>query len=156
TTRRPGGSPRPPGRPARAVPRPLRFRSGEPPHYDPSMYHYVIVGGGSAGCVLANRLSENPFTRVLLLEAGGRGRRREIAVPAAFSRLFGTTVDWGYRTEPQRELAGRRLYWPRGKVLGGSSAINAMIYVRGNPLDYDAWRSAGNAGWSWADVLPYF
>ena len=105
-------------------------------------YDYVIVGAGSAGCVLAARLSENPRTRVLLLEAGGKDSAREIHIPAAFSKLFKTAVDWNYSTEPEPHLHNRKLYWPRGKVLGGSSSINAMIYIRGNPADYDGWRDA--------------
>ena len=121
-----------------------------------NMYDYVIVGGGSAGCVLARRLSEDSSRRVLLLEAGGPDDRAEIHIPAAFSRLFGTAVDWGYSTEPQRHLASRALYWPRGKVLGGSSAINAMIYIRGNRADYDGWAEGGCSGWGFEDVLPYF
>jgi choline dehydrogenase len=119
-------------------------------------YDYIIVGAGSAGCVLAARLTEDPRTRVLLLEAGGADRAKEIRIPAAFSKLFKTAVDWNYSTEPEPQLHNRRLYWPRGKVLGGSSAINAMIYVRGNRTDYDHWRELGNAGWSFAEVLPYF
>lgn len=119
-------------------------------------YDYIIVGAGSAGCVLASRLSEDPHTRVLLLEAGGADRRREIRIPAAYSKLFKTALDWNFHTEPEPHLHNRRLYWPRGKVLGGSSAINAMIYIRGNRLDYDHWASLGNDGWSFADVLPYF
>jgi choline dehydrogenase len=119
-------------------------------------YDYIIVGAGSAGCVLAARLTEDPHTRVLLLEAGGPARAREIAIPAAFSRLFKTSVDWNYSTEPEPQLHNRTLYWPRGKVLGGSSAINAMIYIRGNPLDFDDWERFGNPGWSFASVLPYF
>jgi len=120
------------------------------------MYDYIVVGAGSAGCVLAARLSEDPKTRVLLLEAGPPDTRREIRVPAAFSRLFLTDVDWAYYTMPEPSLMGREVYWPRGKTLGGSSAINAMIYMRGSPLDYDEWERLGNEGWSWADVLPYF
>jgi len=119
-------------------------------------YDYVIVGAGSAGCVLASRLSEDPDTRVLLLEAGGPDRRREIRIPAAYSKLFKSALDWNFSTEPEPYLHNRRLYWPRGKVLGGSSAINAMIYIRGNRLDYDHWASLGNDGWSFADALPYF
>lgn len=119
-------------------------------------YDYVIVGAGSAGCVLAARLTENPQARVLLLEAGGPDDAREIHIPAAFSKLFKGPLDWNYETEPEPHLNGRRLYWPRGKVLGGSSSINAMIYVRGNPLDYDCWKTLGNEGWGFADVLPYF
>jgi choline dehydrogenase len=119
-------------------------------------YDYIVVGAGSAGCVLAARLTEDGRTRVLLLEAGGAGGAQEIRIPAAFSKLFKTGVDWNYATEPEPQLHNRRLYWPRGKVLGGSSAINAMIYVRGNQADYDYWRELGNAGWGFAEVLPYF
>jgi choline dehydrogenase len=119
-------------------------------------YDYIIVGAGSAGCVLASRLTEEPRTRVLLLEAGGADKAREIHIPAAFSKLFKTAIDWNYSTEPEAQLHNRKLYWPRGKVLGGSSSINAMIYIRGNPLDYDHWRDLGNPGWGFADLLPYF
>jgi choline dehydrogenase len=119
-------------------------------------YDYIIVGAGSAGCVLAARLSEDSRTRVLLLEAGGADSAREIHIPAAFSKLFKTAVDWDYSTEPEPQLHNRKLYWPRGKVLGGSSSINAMIYIRGNPADFDHWRDLGNPGWGFADVLPYF
>lgn len=119
-------------------------------------YDYIIVGAGSAGCVLAARLTEDPAARALLLEAGGRDTAREIHIPAAFSKLFKTGVDWNYSTEPEPYLNYRRLYWPRGKVLGGSSSINAMIYIRGNAADYDGWKNLGNEGWGFADVLPYF
>ena len=119
-------------------------------------YDYIVVGAGSAGCVLAARLTEDVRTRVLLLEAGGADRAKEIRIPAAFSKLFKTQVDWNYATEPEPHLHNRRLYWPRGKVLGGSSSINAMIYIRGNRADYDHWRDLGNAGWGFAEVLPYF
>ena len=119
-------------------------------------YDYIIVGAGSAGCVLAARLTEDLRTRVLLLEAGGAGGAKEIRIPAAFSKLFKTGVDWNYATEPEPHLHERRLYWPRGKVVGGSSAINAMIYIRGNRADFDLWRDLGNAGWGFAEVLPYF
>src|ERR1700690_2135109 len=119
-------------------------------------YDYIIVGAGSAGCVLASRLTEDPHTRVLLLEAGGAATAREIHIPAAFSKLYKTAVDWNYSTEPEPHLNNRRLYWPRGKMLGGSSSMNAMIYVRGNPRDYDHWASLGNDGWNFHDVLPYF
>ena len=119
-------------------------------------YDYVVVGAGTAGCVLAARLTEDPTCRVLLIEAGGSDRRMKIQIPAAFSKLFKTDVDWDYSTEPEPHLNDRRLYWPRGKVLGGSSAINAMIYIRGNRADYDRWRDLGNEGWGFDDVLPYF
>jgi choline dehydrogenase len=119
-------------------------------------FDYIVVGAGSAGCVLANRLSADPRCSVLLLEAGPPDTRREIAIPAAFAQLFRSEVDWAYRTEPEPELNGRGAYWPRGKTLGGSSSINAMIYMRGNPADYDGWEKLGNEGWAWADVLPYF
>jgi choline dehydrogenase len=119
-------------------------------------YDYIIVGAGSAGCVLAARLTEDPHSRVLLLEAGGADKKKEIHIPAAFCKLFKTDVDWNYSTEPEPCLHNRRLYWPRGKMLGGSSSMNAMIYVRGNRLDFDHWASLGNQGWSFKDVLPYF
>jgi len=120
------------------------------------MYDYVIVGAGSAGCVLANRLSADPSTRVLLLEAGGRDRSPNIKIPAAFPKQFHTKLDWDYNTEPEPHVDGRSLYIPRGKSLGGSSSMNAMLYVRGRPLDYDLWASQGAHGWGYADVLPYF
>jgi choline dehydrogenase len=120
------------------------------------MYDYIVVGAGSAGCVLAARLSEDRGTRVLLLEAGPPDARREIRIPAAFSKLFLTDVDWQFYTEPEPKLMDREVYWPRGKTLGGSSSINAMIYMRGNPVDYDEWERLGNEGWSWEEVLPYF
>jgi choline dehydrogenase len=122
-----------------------------------SAFDYVIVGGGSAGCVLARRLSEDPQTRVLLLEAGPPGGALEIRVPAAMSRLYQSQYDWNYLTVPQEHASGRTVYWPRGRVLGGSSAVNAMIYIRGNRLDYDRWRDDfGCAGWGYRDLLPYF
>jgi choline dehydrogenase len=119
-------------------------------------YDYVIVGAGSAGCVLAARLTEDPAIRVLLIEAGGRDSRLAVRIPAAFSRLFKTECDWGYMTVPQRELADRSLYWPRGKMLGGTSSMNAQMHVRGNRADYDAWAALGNTAWGYDDVLPYF
>ncbi|MFY9585018.1 MAG: choline dehydrogenase [Candidatus Acidiferrales bacterium] len=120
------------------------------------MYDYVIVGAGSAGCVLANRLTEDSRTTVLLLEAGGPDQDKTLRIPAAFSKLFKSPHDWAYYTEKQPHLHQRKLFWPRGKVLGGSSSINAMIYIRGSRCDYDHWRSLGNAGWSFAEILPYF
>ncbi len=120
------------------------------------VFDYVIVGAGSAGCVLANRLTANGRYGVLLLEAGGEDKKQEIHIPAAFGKLFKTEVDWNYATEPEPEMESRTMYWPRGKVLGGSSSINAMIYIRGNALDYDCWAELGNPGWSFKEVLPYF
>ncbi|HUJ19891.1 MAG TPA: GMC family oxidoreductase N-terminal domain-containing protein [Bryobacteraceae bacterium] len=120
------------------------------------LFDFLIVGAGSAGCVLAARLSEDPSARVLLLEAGERDTRKEIHIPAAFPRIFKSSADWAYQTEPQPRLNGRRLFWPRGKVIGGCSSINAMIYIRGQRQDFDSWRDAGNPGWSFEDVLPLF
>jgi choline dehydrogenase-like flavoprotein len=121
-----------------------------------SPHDYVIVGGGSAGCVLAARLSEDAGVRVLLIEAGGRGKHPNIKIPAAFAKQFHTKLDWDLATEPEPHCNGRSLYIPRGKGLGGSSGMNAMLYVRGRPLDYDLWESEGAAGWGWEDVRPYF
>ncbi|WP_332872034.1 GMC family oxidoreductase [Streptomyces triticisoli] len=120
------------------------------------MYDYIIVGAGSAGCVLAGRLTEDERTRVLLIEAGPVDDAPDIHVPAAFSKLFQTKYDWSYLTECEPGLDGRRRYLPRGRMLGGCSSMNAMIYIRGNRRDYDAWAAAGADGWSWQDVLPYF
>jgi choline dehydrogenase len=121
-----------------------------------STFDYIIVGAGSAGCVLANRLSEDSNCRVLLLEAGGEDDAATIRTPALFSQLQDSAYDWSDRTVPQQHMNGRRIYIPQGKVLGGSSSINYMIYIRGHRNDYDHWASLGNTGWSYDDVLPYF
>ena len=117
------------------------------------MYDYVIVGAGSAGCVLANRLSEDPAVRVLLLEAGPPDTNQNIHVPLGYLQLGATEVDWDYHSAPEQECNGRRITLPRGRVFGGSSSVNAMVYIRGNRLDYDEW---GVPGWAAADLLPYF
>ncbi len=120
-------------------------------------FNYIVIGAGSAGCVIANRLTEEPKNRVLLLEAGGRDINPWIHVPIGyFKTMHNPSTDWCYVTEPVSGLAGRRLKWPRGKVLGGSSSINGLLYIRGQRRDYDSWRQMGNSGWSYDDVLPYF
>lgn len=119
------------------------------------MTDILVIGAGSAGCAVAARLAERG-ARVRLIEAGPRDRRLGIRIPAAFSSLFRTEIDWAFDTEPQPELAGRRMFWPRGRVVGGSSAINAMIWTLGHPADYDGWAAGGNPGWSWRDVEPLF
>ena len=121
------------------------------------MYDYIIVGAGSAGCVLAARLSADSGVSVLLLEAGLADDADEIRAPAAVNRLFQTSYDWNYQTVPQHRAGGRTVYWPRGKVLGGSSSINAMIYIRGNRHDFQAWKDEhGCVGWGYEDLMPYF
>jgi choline dehydrogenase len=120
-------------------------------------FDYVIVGAGTAGCVVASRLSEHANASVLLLEAGGSDRSIWIQLPIGYGRtFFDRSVNWMYETEPDPGLNNRRSYWPRGKVIGGSGSINAMVHVRGQPQDFDAWRDMGNPGWGFADVLPYF
>ncbi|WP_210521152.1 GMC family oxidoreductase [Hymenobacter terricola] len=119
-------------------------------------YDFIVVGAGSAGCAVAARLTERPGLEVLILEAGGADSRPEFHIPAAFPHLFQTPFDWGYRTVPQAGLNGRQEINPRGKVVGGSSSINAMIFMRGNPHDYNRWAALGNAGWAWDDLMPYF
>ncbi|MCE2472989.1 MAG: GMC family oxidoreductase N-terminal domain-containing protein, partial [Anaerolineae bacterium] len=117
---------------------------------------YIVIGAGSAGAAVAYRLSEDGRHSVLLLEAGGPDSERKIHIPARFSDLFHSDVDWDYETAPQPGLNGRREYVPRGKVYGGTSSMNAMVYQRGHPSDYDRWAGDGNPGWSYAEVLPFF
>ena len=120
-------------------------------------YDYIIVGAGSAGCLLANRLSADPGKRVLVLEAGGRDNWIWFHIPVGYLFAIGNPrSDWCFKTEPEPGLNGRSLNYPRGKVIGGSSAINAMIYMRGQAADYDHWRQLGLTGWGWDDVLPFF
>ena len=120
-------------------------------------YDYIIVGAGSAGCVLANRLSKNPKNKVLLLEAGGKDNYIWIHIPVGYLYCMGNPrTDWGFKTSKQKGLNGRQINYPRGRVLGGCSSINGMIYMRGQANDYDTWRDMGNSGWGWDDVLPYF
>jgi choline dehydrogenase len=119
-------------------------------------FDYIIVGAGSAGCVLANRLTENPDCRVLLIEAGGEATGRLALVPGAAARLQDTTLDWGFRTTPQAHLFDRIIPYARGRAVGGTSVLNYLLYIRGSRGDYDHWRQLGNAGWAYDDVLPYF
>jgi choline dehydrogenase-like flavoprotein len=123
----------------------------------PGQFDYVIIGAGSAGCVLANRLSADANVKVCLLEAGGKDSHPWLHIPVGYFFNFDNpATDWRYRTEPEPGLCGRVLKYPRGKVLGGTSSINGMVYIRGHALDYDNWRQQGNVGWGWSDVLPYF
>ncbi len=118
---------------------------------------FIVIGAGSAGCAVAARLSEDPATRVALIEAGGDDNNRWIHIPLGFGKTFADpSVNWCYETEPDPGAGDRRVYWPRGKVLGGSSSINGMVYIRGQPEDFDHWRQLGNTGWSFDDILPYF
>jgi choline dehydrogenase len=121
-----------------------------------NQFDYVVVGAGSAGCVIAARLSEDPQNRVLLLEAGPANGPDAMAVPSAWPSLIGSEVDWGYATVPQVAAGGLVRRYPRGKVLGGSSSINGMGFLRGHRSGYDEWAASGAAGWGYADLLPFF
>lgn len=133
-----------------------RFASARSRKHGMDQYDYIVIGAGSAGSVVANRLTKDPETRVLLLEAGSPDTKPEIQVPSAWPTLLGSEVDWAYFTEGEPYLNNRKIFSPRGKVLGGTSSINAMIYIRGNSRDYNSWQALGNQGWSYEDVLPYF
>ena len=118
---------------------------------------YLVVGAGSSGCVVANRLSEDGRTNVVLLEAGPPDNYLWIHIPIGYAKtMFNPVYNWMFETDPEPEMKGRKVYWPRGKTLGGSSSINGLVYVRGQPQDYDDWQAQGCPGWSWSDVLPYF
>jgi len=120
-------------------------------------FDYIVAGAGSAGCVIAARLSENPKHRVLLLEAGPKDTSPWIHMPMGYAKLFANPkLNWMFESEPEPELQNRTMYQPRGKVLGGTSSINGMVYMRGNPADYDEWRQRGCTGWDWDSILPYF
>ena len=122
----------------------------------PETFDYIVVGAGAAGCAVAHRLSEDPSVSVVLLEAGGKDNSPLIHMPAGFTKLVGEKVNWGFKTVPQKHVNNREMHYPQGRTLGGSTSINAMIYIRGHRLDYDEWRDLGNAGWGYDDVLPYF
>ena len=131
---------------------PFKPRWGERLQFD-----YVVIGAGSAGCAIAARLSEDPAVTVALIEAGGRDWNLWIHIPVGYFKIMhNPAIDWCYRTAPDPGLNGRRIEWPRGKVLGGSSALNGLLYLRGQAEDYDHWRQLGNSGWAWDNVLPYF
>src|SRR3954462_11105445 len=118
---------------------------------------FIVIGAGSAGCAVAARLSEDPRTRVVLLEAGGEDKNRWIHIPLGFGKTFADpSINWCYETEPDPGAGDRWVYWPRGKAIGGSSSINGMVYIRGQAEDFDHWRQLGNTGWGGEDVLPYF
>ncbi|MGH1480434.1 MAG: GMC family oxidoreductase [Geminicoccales bacterium] len=120
-------------------------------------FDFIVIGAGSAGCAIANRLTEDPSNRVLLLEAGGRDLNPWLHIPVGYYRtIFNDKLNWGYQTEPEPELEDRQISWPRGRVLGGSSAINGLVYIRGQREDFQLWRQMGNQGWGWDDVLPFF
>ena len=121
-----------------------------------SQFDYIIIGAGSAGCVLANRLTADGTNKVLLLEAGGKDNKQDVKIPAAFPKLMKTEADYAFHTVPMPSMKNRELFLPRGKMLGGCSSNNAMIYIRGNKQDYEEWSALGNKGWSYKEVLPYF
>jgi choline dehydrogenase len=125
-------------------------------HMTTDRYDYIIVGAGAAGCVVANRLSEDPSTTVLLLEAGGRDWSPLIHMPVGFTKLTGPKVNWGFETVPQAQLNNRSMWYPQGRTIGGSTSINAMIYIRGHKQDYEKWAAMGNDGWGYEQVLPFF